>query len=163
MKHNESGVRKEMIAWLTPAIRVEAVETEETQKGFPDTVGVVVSKDVLAPALYIECKDCSELTCVQLKKRKIPFREGQYPFLWKLYMRNAVVLVCIRTSDCKFIFIPMWNINTVNYHPEGLLLFNSAYDLKEFILKDYLRHKEEHLERFKKQLQSIDNRLYAVE
>jgi hypothetical protein len=147
MSHDEGKMRRALVKWLAPYFTMFPIETEETQKGFPDLVGHSREKGILPFPLYIECKDCNELTKRQLLTNKIPLRPGQYPKLWKIFITDAPVFICVQTADCPFVFVPIYSVDPDTWHATDLsCIFQRPLELKDFITKEYLLHKQKYLQ-----------------
>lgn len=144
--HDESKMRRRLVKWLLPYFAMFPIETEETQKGFPDLVGHSKEKEKLPFPLYIECKDCNEWTTKQLFTHKIPLRPGQYAQLWKIFITGAPVFICVHTFDCPFVFIPMYSLDPETWHATDVTcVFETPVLFKTFIENWYGLHKQQYL------------------
>lgn len=146
---NEGLMRRELIKWLSPCFYAKAIETEETQKGYPDIVAHMRAQDELAAVFYIECKDCSEISSLNAYRHKIPFRPGQYAKLWEMFITGAVSCVCMKLEDIHFSFIWPWAIDPVTMHPECTCSYGNSEELKGYLLQTYAQNRKEYITKLK--------------
>jgi len=142
-------MRRELIKWLSPCFYAKPIETEETQKGYPDIVAHMRTQDELASVLYIECKDCSDLSCLNVCRHKIPFRPGQYAKLWEMFVTGAVSCVCMRLKDVPFSYIWPWAIDPPTMHPEYISSYENSKELKDYLMQAYAQNRKEYITKLK--------------